>query len=124
MADMSNYLENALLNHALGTSALTAPANVYVKLHTGDPGEDCTANPSANTTRVVAAFNAAAAGVAGLSASLTWAAWAAGAETITHVSLWDNLTVGNPLFKGALTASKAVTNGDDFVLDAYDITFD
>ena len=33
----SNYLENKLLDHALGTTAFTQPTNQYLALHTADP---------------------------------------------------------------------------------------
>ena len=39
----SDYLENEVADHLLGTAAWTAPTNVYVQLHTGDPGEAGTA---------------------------------------------------------------------------------
>ena len=118
----SNYAENKIADHLLGTTAWTAPTNVYVKLHTGDPGEDGTANASANTTRVEATFSAASGGVAALSNTPTWATWAAGNETLSHVSLWDASTAGNCLATAALTASKAITNGDDFELSTFSVT--
>ena len=37
MAEMSNYLENALLNGTLNATTYTAPAAVYVALYTSDP---------------------------------------------------------------------------------------
>lgn len=112
----SNYAENKILDHMLGTASWTAPTNVYFKLHTGDPGEDGTANASAETTRKVATFSVASGGSAALSAAVEWASWTAGTETITHVSLWDDLTAGNCLGSGALAASKLVANGDNFRL--------
>ena len=33
----SNYLENKILDHALGTTAFTQPTNQYLALHTADP---------------------------------------------------------------------------------------
>ena len=37
MAEMSNYLEEKLLDHTLGTSAYTTPSTVYLALHTAVP---------------------------------------------------------------------------------------
>jgi hypothetical protein len=107
---ISNYLEEKLLNHTLGGSAFTQPAGIYVKLHLGDPGEDCTANPAANTTRQAVTF-AAAANPAGTKASNAQVQWTAvpNNETYSHVSLWDASTAGNPLWSGALTAPVTVT---------------
>lgn len=114
MTALSNYAENKLVDHLLGTAAYTMPTGVYVQLHTGDPGEDCVANVSAETTRKLVAHGAAAGGVAAVSATVSWDPWAAGSETISHVSYWDAAAAGNPLAKGALAASKAMTNGDAF----------
>ncbi|MEM9515424.1 MAG: hypothetical protein AAGA42_11270 [Actinomycetota bacterium] len=126
MTAMSDYLENELLDHALGTGAFTAPSGTYVQLHTGVPGETGANNVSAETTRQAATWAAASGGVAQLSADLTWSNWSAGPETITHISIWDAASAGNCLFTGALSASKAIVNTDDLVLDATNtsITFD
>ena len=37
MAEMSNYLEDALINATLRATTFTSPATVYVSLHTADP---------------------------------------------------------------------------------------
>jgi hypothetical protein len=37
MAEMSNYLENALINATLRNTSYTSPATVYVGLYTTDP---------------------------------------------------------------------------------------
>jgi hypothetical protein len=125
MSDLSNFLENAFANALRGGgngTNYTAPAAVYVKLHTGAPGEDGTANASANTTREAITFGAASNGVITSSNSPEWASWSAGSETISHVSLWDASTAGNCLAAGALAASKAVANGDTFRLPSGQVT--
>jgi hypothetical protein len=40
MAEMSNYLENALLNGTLNATTYTAPTTVYVSLWTSNPNDD------------------------------------------------------------------------------------
>lgn len=37
MAEMSNYLENALINATLRNTSYTSPATVYLALYTSDP---------------------------------------------------------------------------------------
>ena len=37
MAEMSNYLENALINATLRATTFTSPTTVYVGLYTSDP---------------------------------------------------------------------------------------
>lgn len=111
-------LANKWLDMLAGT-AFTAPTNTYVKLHTGDPGASAASNASANTTRVILAWSAASSGSKAITSTLpSWASWASGTETISHISVWDNLTAGNFLFSAALTTSKTVTNGDTLNLTA------
>src|SRR5688500_13905616 len=105
------------LNWLRGT-ATTAPSGTFVRLHTGDPGASGTSNASANTTRPAVTFSAAAAGAIALNGTPpSWATWASGSETLTHISVWDANAGGNFLFSVALTASKSITNGDTFTLN-------
>lgn len=117
---VTNYLEEAWLKTLRGGgngSSFTAPANVYVKLHIGDPGEAGTSNAAGETTRQAATF-AAPSNPAGTMVSNADTAWTnvSTTETLSHVSLWDASTAGNCLFTGALTASKSVTAGDTFTI--------
>lgn len=123
---ISNYLENAWANSIRGGgngSSFTAPANVYAKLHLGDPGEDGTSNAAANTTRQEVTFGASSNGVISLATGGAWTSVSA-AETYSHVSLWDNSTAGNCLGSGAMAASKTVAVGDNFTLTALTYTLD
>lgn len=106
----SNYLENAWLNTLRGTAF--SVTTCYVKLHLGDPGEDCTLNPAAETTRESVPFSAASGGTMASSADVTWTSVST-TETYSHFSVWDAVTAGNPLGYAALTSSKSITAGDD-----------
>lgn len=106
---------NTLLNTLRNVSG--AVAVVAVKLHTGDPGAAGTTAASATTTRNAITFSAASGGSMALSASVNWASWAGGTETISHISIWDSTTAGNFLWSVALTASKTVNNGDTLTLN-------
>lgn len=119
-ANLANAWLNTIRGGAAGTT-FTAPAVMAVKLHIGDPGAAGTANASANTTRVAITMAAAAAGSMASSNTPSWAAWASGAETITHITLWDSTTAGSFYYSVALNASKAVTNGD--TLNLTSLTF-
>ena len=46
---IANYAELKLLD-TLGNTSF-AVASAYVKLHLGDPGEDCTGSPATEATR-------------------------------------------------------------------------
>lgn len=108
----------------LANSAFAEKANTYVKLHTGDPGSAGTSNASANTTRVVISWSAASGGSKAITTTLpAWTSWASGSETISHISIWDNLTAGNFLYSVTLTASRAVVNGDSLTLASHSIAF-
>lgn len=109
-AGLSATQAAAILNIYRATN-ITAPASVWLKVHTGDPGSAGTSNASAETTRKQLTFAAPSAGSSAASA-VSWTSWSAGSETITHVSIWDASTSGNFLQSGQLSASKSVTNGD------------
>lgn len=106
---LSTTHAHAYLNVLRGTTYTAVTP--YMKLHTGDPGAAGTSNASAETTRKSVTFGAPSAG-SSVASAVSWASWSAGSETISHYSLWDASTAGNFLGSAALSASKAVTNGD------------
>jgi len=120
---ISNYAENKILDHVTGEAAWTMPTTVYVKLHTGDPGEAATSNAASETTRKAASWAAASSGSIATNATLEWTNVAA-TETITHWSLWDASTSGNALWTGALSSSAAVTAGDTFQITSLTLSLD
>ena len=120
---ISNYAENKILDHVTGEASWTMPTTVYVKLHTGDPGEAATSNAATETTRKAASWSAASSGSIATDATLEWTNVAA-TETITHWSLWDNSTAGNALWTGALSSSAAVTAGDTFQITSLTLSLD
>lgn len=115
----ANYANKAL--DVLRNTAFTAIANVYVQLHTGDPGAAGTSNVSAVTGRQAVTFNAASGG--SMSKSNTPSFSMTTGETITHISLWDASSSGNFLQSAALSASKAVVNGDTLNLTTLTLAF-
>ena len=120
---ISNYAELKILDHTTGRSAWTIPTNVYVKLHTADPGEAATSSAATEATRKVAAWAVAASGAIATSATIEWTNVAA-TEVYTHWSLWDDLTAGNALWTGALSSSASVTAGDTFQITSLTLSLD
>ena len=118
---ISNFAENKLLDAIRGTSF--GAGGSYVKLHTGDPGEDGTANAAANTTRQSITFAAASGGSMSTSSGSTWTN-VPSSETYTHWSLWDATTGGNCLWTGALSSSASVVAGDTFQITSLTLTLD
>ena len=122
MPGFSDYIEPFILDAVFNDDAGSFPAipNVYVKLHTGDPGEGGTGNPATETTREEVFFNAASGGSVGSSATVSWNNVST-TETISHISFWDNSTAGNCLGSATLNVSAPLQAGDD--LDLTSITF-
>lgn len=114
----SNWLEEKVLNKVFRNVDFTI-TGVYAKLHTGDPGEDCTANAATETTRKACTFNAAVnpGGTIDLASTVSWPSVAAN-ETFTHVSFWDAVSGGNPLGSGTIS-STAVIIGQTFQMTAF-----
>ena len=80
----------------------------------GDPGAAGTANVSAVTTRNALTLAAASGGSCALSTLAAYTMTAT--ETITHVSVWDNVSAGSFLFSAALSVAKGVNNGDTLTI--------
>lgn len=120
---ISNYAELKILEHATGKTAWTMPTTLYVKLHTGDPGEDGTANAAANTSRQSASWASAASGSIATSATISWTN-VSNTETYSHWTLWDNSTAGNCIWTGALSTTASVTAGDTFQITSLTLSLD
>jgi hypothetical protein len=118
---ISNYAENKLLDAVGGTSFSVTTA--YLQLHTGDPGEDGTANAAGETTRKAVSFGSASGGSMASSATVEWTNVST-TETVSHWSLWDAASAGNCLWSGALGASASLTAGDTFQITSLTLTLD
>ena len=110
---LSNYLCNAILN-AVGNNTSLAVAVPYVKLHVGDPGAAGTANPATETTRKAISFAVASAGAIASDADISWTN-ISGSQDATHFTVWDDVSAGNFLFSGSVTAG-AYTAGDTYTI--------
>lgn len=116
MAEMSNYLENALINATLRNTSYTSPATVYVALHTADPTDAGTgAEVSGGSyARTAVTFGAPSDGVTTNSADVEFPQATGSWGTIGWIGLWDASSSGNLLYHTALDASKAIDTGDIF----------
>jgi hypothetical protein len=111
---ISSHGENAYLDALFNNVAVQEPDR-FAKLHVGDPGEAGLLAPAAETTRKSITGAAAVNGTFTSVNALTWTNVAAD-ETLTHISVWDDLTAGNCWWTGALSASEDVEAGDDFTI--------
>jgi hypothetical protein len=116
MAEMSNYLENALINVTLRATAYTAPTTVYVALYTTDPTDADTGTECSGTSyvRQAVTFGAPSNGVSTNSAAVEFPQAGGSWGTITHIGLRDASTAGNLLYHSPLDASKTIATGDVF----------
>lgn len=115
--NLTNYSENELLDHLLGTAAFTMPTQVYAALLTAATDQEVptlTEVSGGGYARQAVDFSAASGGATSNSNLVSWTASGANFGTVTHVALYDASTSGNALMVGALTASKTVNDGDSF----------
>lgn len=120
MGTFSDLVANSFLD-AVARAVAYSEAEVWVKLHLGDPGAAGTSNPAVETTRMQATFGSAAASRAiSNTAAVEWTNVST-TETYTHVSLWDASTGGNFLGRDDLSSPAAVTAGDTFRIPIGDL---
>jgi phage gp29-like protein len=112
---LSAYLCNSFLD-ALCNNTSYAVAQVYIKLHVGDPGANGTSNAATETTRKSVSFGAASAGAIASDADISWTN-IAGSQDATHFTAWDNVSAGNFLFSGTITGN-AYTAGDTYTISS------
>lgn len=120
----------------IADNAASAPlTNLYVSLHTGDPGEtgDQTTSEATYTdyARVAVARSGSGwtvtANAVTNDAAITFPACTGGSNTITHFAVGTAASgAGKVLYKGALSASLAVSSGitPEFAAGDLDITED
>ncbi len=116
MAEMSNYLENALINATLRNTSYTSPTTVYLALYTDDPTDADTGTEisGGSYARQSITFGAPSNGVSTNSAAIEFPQATGSWGTITHVAIRDALTTGNMLYHTPLDASKTIASGDIF----------
>jgi hypothetical protein len=116
MAEMSNHLENALINATLRNTAYTSPTTVYVALYTTDPTDADTGTEvtGGSYARTAVTFAAPSNGVTTNSADITFPTCTLAWGTVTHIGIRDALTSGNLLYHTPLDASKTIDLGDIF----------
>ncbi len=120
MAEMSNYLENALINATLRNTSYTSPTTTFVALYTTDPtdadtGTECSGGSYA---RQAVTFGAPSNGVTTNSASVTFPTASGNWGTITHIGIRDAVTSGNLLYHTPLDTAKTVNTSDVFTISS------
>jgi hypothetical protein len=118
----SDYLENKVMLHVFGGTAYTAPTTLYLGLYTTAPtdtggGTEVSGNAYARQVAAFTVTNDTASNTSAIEFPTASASWG----TIVAVGIFDNLTSGNLLAYGNLTASKTIASGDVFRVPAGDL---
>ena len=116
MSEMSNYLENALINVTLRSTAYTAPTTVYVSLWTSDPTDagSGTEVSGGSYARTAVTFGAPSNGASTNSADVTFPTATALWGTVGWIGINDAATSGNLLYHSPLDTAKLIDSGDIF----------
>lgn len=116
MAEMSNYLENALINATLRNTPYTSPATVYVALFTSDPTDagSGTEVSGGSYARTAVTFASPSDGVTTNSAAVEFPQATGTWGTVTHIGIYDASSSGNLLYHTILDVSKTISSGDIF----------
>jgi hypothetical protein len=116
MSEMSNYLEDALINVTLRATAYTAPATVYVSLWTSDPTDagSGTEVSGGSYARTAVTFAAPSNGVTTNDADVTFPTATASWGVVGWIGINDASTAGNLLYHSPLDTSKTIDSGDIF----------
>jgi len=123
MAAMSDYLENALINHILRNTPFPSPSTVYVALYTSDPTDADTGTEvsGGSYARQAVTFGVPSNGTTSNTADVVFPVATADWGTITHIGLRDAATGGNLLFHAPLAVAKQILTGDQFIIRAGDL---
>jgi hypothetical protein len=116
MAEMSNFLENALINATLRATTYTSVATVYVSLWTSDPTDagSGTEVSGGSYARTAVTFGAPSNGVTTNSADVTFPTATASWGVVGWIGINDAATSGNLLYHSPLDTAKTIDSGDIF----------
>lgn len=139
--NMSDYLENKLIDHVFRGQAYTAPTTIYFALFTtacsdSAGGTEVTGGSYARASLAASLANwagtqsagstVASSGTSGTTSNngvVTFATPSAGWGTVTHLGVYDAVSSGNLLICRALTLSKTINSGDSVTFPAASFTF-
>jgi hypothetical protein len=116
MAEMSNFLENALINATLRNTSYTSPTTVYVGLYTSDPTDANTGTEvsGGSYARTAVTFGAPSNGASLNNAAVEFPQATGSWGTVGWVGILDAATSGNLMYHTALDVSKTIDVGDIF----------
>lgn len=109
--NLTNYAENKLLDHLLGTASYTMPTT-YVALYTVAPTESSSGTEvtGGSYARQAVSFSPSSGGATANTANVDFTAMPA--CTVVAIAVTDALSGGNILVYGSLAANKSLDAGD------------
>jgi hypothetical protein len=124
MAELSNFLENKLLDHVLRNVSYTSPTTVFVGLFTADPTDAGTGTEvsGGSYARQILSVTTATGGIVTSSADVTFPQCTASWGTVSHIGLLDALSSGNLLMHTPLTTSRLIESGDILKISTGNLT--
>ena len=111
----SNYLENKLIDHSLGTTTFTKPTSVYLALYTVSPSDSSSGTEATGGSyvRKVITFSASSSGSTVNNTSITFSTMPT--ANIVAIGILDAITAGNLLYWATLASNRALIAGDSIV---------
>jgi hypothetical protein len=111
----SNYLENKLIDHSLGTTTFTKPTSVYLALYTVSPSDSSSGTEATGGSyvRKVITFSASSSGSTVNNTSITFSTMPT--ANIVAIGIIDAITSGNLLYWANLASNRALIAGDSIV---------
>jgi hypothetical protein len=131
MAGLSTYAQQKVLEHMVGKTSWTMPANVWVALYTATPsdaggGTEVTGGSYARKQTVAANWGTASGTTISNAQLITFVTPTASWGTVGWFAIMDASTAGNQIGWAALTSSQAIGSGNtvEFAVAALTITLD
>jgi len=114
MSAMSDYLENAFLDHFTGTTSTTAPTAVYLGLSTASMNDDDSGTELSGSgyARQAITFGSSSSGTITSNAAVEFPAATASWGSVSHWAIYDASSAGNQLFHGSFATAKTIATGD------------
>lgn len=128
MAQMSDFLENKLIDHVFRNTTYAQAGTLYVALYSTDPTDADTGTELSGSgyARQTVSFVAPSGGTTSNDADIVFPAATADWVTVTHVGIRDASTGGNLIMHKALDSAVDVLNTNNFRIPAgqFILTFD
>lgn len=120
--NLSDYLEDKVLDHILGTTTYTKPSAVYLALYTTTPTDSTSGTEvsGGSYARQLITFGASSSGAASNNTSVDFSLMPA--CTVTGVAVCDAQTSGHILVYGSLSSSKTLAANDTLRVSSGDLS--